>query len=566
MAGICTRLDGLPLAIELAAARVKLLPPQAMLFRLESRLPLLTGGARDLPARQRTLTNTLRWSHDLLDEGERRLFRRLSVFSGGCTLQAVEAVCEMADDPPIEMLEMLEALISKSLLRGEEDPGGEPRFTMLQTIREYASGRLEASGEGEDLRHAHAGYYLRLAEGAEPELWGPLQAARVKLLEIEQGNLRAAMSWALERKELEMAAGLGWALWRFWWIHGQLAEGRRWMEEALAKGADMPAALRARVLSVAGTMATGQSDYASAEPMLEESLTLFRELGDRRGITHALGSSGITAVRQKRRQRGILRFTEAADLFLEEGVNWGVAFMLSFQAMAWLDQGDTSRARPLAERGLALFREAEDGQGASVALYTLAVVARASSAHEQAKTLFKEGLEFAAGVGHGTIAAHCLRELAAIADSGDRMARAARLWGAAEALLETTEVTVYPYAPDHSLYQSQVNDTRARLGEQAFETAWSEGRAMTPQEAVEHALSGEEPALTSSPPANPAGLTHREVEVLRLVAEGLTDAQVAERLYISPRTVNNHLRSIYKKLGVPSRAAAARRAVQNGLL
>lgn len=568
VAGICARLDGLPLAIELAAARVKLLPPQAMLSRLEKRLPLLTGGARNLPERQRTLTNTLRWSHDLLDENEKQLFRRLSVFVGGCTLQAVETICEMAGDPPIEMLEALEALISKSLLRAEDCAGAEPRFTMLQTIREYATGRLEASGEAEEVRRAHAGHYLRLAEEAEPRLWGPGQAAQVKLLEAEQGNLRAAMSWSLQREDLKTAVGLGWALWRFWWIHGQLTEGRRRMEEALAQGADLSASLRAKALSAAGTMATGQSDHTSAEPMLEESLALFRELGDRRGITYALGSYGIAAARQGHHQRGILCFTEAAELFQEAGTKWGVGFMLVFQAMAWLGQGVPARAKPLVERGLELFREVDDIQGTSVALYTLAVVVQASSEHERAKGLFEEGLSLSSEAGDKTIVAHCLDGLAATAASEGGSERAARLWGAAEALLETTEVTAYPYTPDPSLYRSHVSSARARLGEEMFEAAWSEGRAMSAGQAAEYAWqrSPEPPTTQEAPCPDAAGLSVREVEVLRLVAEGLTDAQVAESLYVSPRTVGNHLRSIYRKLGVTSRTAAARRTVENRLV
>ena len=258
VAEICWRLDGLPLAIELAAARIKLLPPMAMLERLGSRLKLVTGGARNLPERQRTLRGTIEWSYTLLEEGERVLFARLAVFSGGRTLEAIEAVCDAKGDLPVDTLDGVSSLLDKSLLRQEEGLKGEPRFVMLETIHEYAREMLEASGEAEEVRRLHAEYFLALAEGAEPELTGPDQLACLERLEAEHDNMRAALNWSLE-KEPETAFRLAGMLARFWEIRSDFSEGSRWLEAALRQSGHpdtvTEAATRAKVLSEAGTFA-----------------------------------------------------------------------------------------------------------------------------------------------------------------------------------------------------------------------------------------------------------------------------------------------------------------------
>ena len=557
VAEICTRLDGLPLAIELAAARVKLLPPRSLLARLEPSLPLLKGGWLDLPARQKTLKNTLQWSHDLLEEEERRMFRRLSVFSGGGTPEAVEQV---AGEPEVEELDVMEALLDKSLLQRGKGARAEPRFAMLETVREYALEQLKANAEEDNYRRAHAEYYLALAEEAAPELRGPRQVTWAKRLDREQDNLRTAMRWLLEQEDLEQAVRLVWSLWLFWWIRGRFAEGRQYTEELLQKGKDLPAAPRARAAFVAGTIALGQSDSGPANALLRESLALFRKLADRRGTAHALASIGIAASRQGQYRRALTCFEEARVIFPEAEERWGAALMLTFSATARLGQGDPGRARPLAERGLAILREVGDAKATSFTLYTLAVAAQAEEHHERARPLLEESLKLSDKLGDATNIAHCLEGLASIAVSESQIARAARLWGAAETLLERIEPSVYPYTPDHHLYQSQ-SEARDRLGRKAFEGSWKEGRTMTASRAIEHALQRRQ-----EPESYTAGLTRREVEVLRLVADGLTDGQAAEQLHVSPRTVGNHLRSVYNKLGVPSRAAAARQAVERGLL
>jgi len=273
VAEICARLDGLPLAIELAAARIKLLSPQAMCSRLGNPLRFLTGGARDLPERQRTLRGAIAWSHALLDEGEQALFARLSVFSGGCVLDAVEAVCEAEGDLFVDVLEGLSSLLDKSLLRQEEMVEEEPRFVMLETIREYARERLEVSGEAEEIRRLHAEYFVALAEQGASEQQGPEEAAWLERLDLEHDNMRAALSWMLESEEAGAGLRLSGALWRFWWMRGHYSEGRRWLEEALAKDG-RASAVRAKALEAVGWLADDQGDIDRAVAAAEEGLSL----------------------------------------------------------------------------------------------------------------------------------------------------------------------------------------------------------------------------------------------------------------------------------------------------
>jgi predicted ATPase/DNA-binding XRE family transcriptional regulator len=492
VADICRRLDGIPLAIELAAARVGTLAVGQIASRIRDPLKLLTGGARIATSRQQTLRGALNWSYDLLSECERKLFARLSAFSGGWTLEAAEAVGAGGDIEENDILDLLGRLVDKSLAVAEAIEDSSVRYRMLEPVRQYGRERLKESGEIETVLGRHAALFLALAEEAEPELRRAQQISWLEHLEKEQDNLRAAMAWLLESGGSEQAARLGWALWLFWWIRGRFTEGRRWMEEVLSRGAAMPASARAKALFVAGTMASGQADFRSAELLLEESLSLFRQLGDKRGVAHALGSAGLVALGQKQHERGTVYFQEGADLFLEVGDKWGAGIMLCFLAVAWFNRGDPARAKRLAERGLALSREVGDRQGTSATLYVLARLAQAERNHEHARRLFQKGLELSAEVGDETNVAYCLEGLAAIVASEERLVRAARLWGAAEALLEKIEATAYPYAPDRSIYQRQVTTAHAGLDQETWAEAWAEGRAMTTQQAVAYALKDNE--------------------------------------------------------------------------
>jgi predicted ATPase/class 3 adenylate cyclase len=275
VAEICHRLDGLPLAIELAAARIKLLTVQAMLARLGNRLRLLTGGARDLPERQRTLRSTIEWSYGLLEEGEKVLFARLSAFAGGRTLEAMEAICDAGGDLAVDVLDGLTSLVDKSLLKQEEGAGGEPRFVMLETIHEFAREKLRESGEAEDIRRLHAEYFLALAEEAEPAVEGEQQPAWLDRLEEEHDNIRAALSWSLgQDRDPELALQMGAALGEFWYLRGHFSEARRWLEEALAESGGTPTAAHARSLQRVSWLAFLQGDLDRAEEASEEGLGL----------------------------------------------------------------------------------------------------------------------------------------------------------------------------------------------------------------------------------------------------------------------------------------------------
>jgi predicted ATPase/DNA-binding CsgD family transcriptional regulator len=598
---ICVRLDGLPLAIELAVARIKLLPPQSMLAQLKQhRLRLLRGGARDLPARQQTLRNAIEWSHDLLYAGEQSLFRRLSVFGGGCTLEAAESVCTAIDEPPVDILDGLTSLIDKSLLRQVEQAGGEPRVRMLQTIREYALECLAASGEAMQIQNAHAVYYLALAEEAEPRLTSGEQRLWLDRLEAEHDNLRAALRWSLEQGESAMALRLGGALWPFWHVRGYLSEGRRWLEDALAGGGSASASVRAKALNGAGTLAHYQSDYGRAAELCGKSLQLSRQLEDKKGIASALNGLALVARSGERYAAARGMYEEAREMFRELGDEWGVAHSLHYEGISVWQQGKHAEARPLLEKSLKLYRELGDRQGIAGVLHLLRV---AQDDYETARAMCEESVhicreigdkrgmargliglgEVALGQGDFPTARAAYQESTAIFEElGDKWflavsldglagviaaegqsTRAAKLLGAAEALLEAIGAPLPLHCrPAHERTLAAI---RARLDDKSLAAAWAEGRAMTPEQAVA-ALEqlGVEPYTASSSFA--AGLTAREVEVLRLVATGLTDAQVAEKLFISLRTVNAHLRSIYAKLGVGSRSAATRYAVEHELI
>jgi predicted ATPase len=433
---ICAHLDGLPLAIELAAARMKLFTPQALLARLGQRFQVLTSMARDIPARQQTLRNTIEWSYTLLDSYEQRLFCWLSVFVGGCTLEAVESVCSQAGNETGQVLDGVASLTDKSLLQ-QREVGEEPRLVMLETIREYGLEQLAARGETDVARQTHAAYYLALAEECVPGLLGPEEVVWLGRLEREHDNLRAAMQWLLERIEvrqyMEMALRLGGALHRFWRMSGHSSEGRSYLERALANSRGSTAAVRAEALNVAADLALfDQYDHAQAERLARESLAVYRELGDKRGIAtslsllgwvaqrqfkrveaHALHEEGLALSRELGDKRGVakalydlsyLAFSqgdygrsyalkeESLALYRELGDEWSIAFLLLQVVSVASYQGDYDKAYPLAEEGLALFRELEDKEGIADALFALGGVILNQGDYAKAGSLLEEGL------------------------------------------------------------------------------------------------------------------------------------------------------------------------------
>jgi tetratricopeptide (TPR) repeat protein len=526
------RLDGLPLAIELAAARIKMLPPKAMLERLGSRLKLLTGGARDLPERQRTLRATIEWSFALLDEGEQVLFGRLAVFSGGRTLEAIEAICDAEGDLPMDAFDGVSSLLDKSLIRQEEGPGGEPRFVMLETVHEFAREKLERSGEAESIKRAHAEYFLTLAEEADPELRGANQLQWLERLEAEHDNMRAALSWALERNEAEVALKLGGALSSFWLLRDYHSEGRRWLEEALAiEGRGSPES-RAMALAGAGWLASDQGDLdrakeaceeglelleheereaseakltllaglgwvawqrgelGQASELLEEGLAMSREMSDTWWLAFALFSLAIVPQSLGDYERATELYEQSMDLFREQGDKQSLAFCLNNLAMTVFSQGDLGRAEKLTEESVALHRELGSRGGVSTGLYNLGWIALLQDDLGRAADLYRESLSLSWDTGMNPLVEMALEGFACLAGAEGAAERAARLWGAAQALHETKGI---PRDIDFlTEADARISAVRTGMGEEKWEEAWRKGRAMTLDKAVSYAMEGEE--------------------------------------------------------------------------
>ena len=494
VAAICWRLAGLPLALELAAARVRLLSPASLLMRLDRALS--TGWTRDLPERQRTMSATLDWSHDLLCKSERMLFRRLSIFYGGFTLGAAEAV-GAADDLGTEaVLDLLGELVDQSLVTVQRSTeGGEVRYGMLEPVRQYAHEKLEESGEAGVVGRSHASFFLALAERAYPELMGARQVDWLERLDQDHGNLMAAVSWALDTGDAETAARLGLALWLFWMIRGYQREGRRWMEALLAF--DLSPALRAKVLVSVASLAYGYGDYEWCERYSEESLELSRQLGDTLRVAWAEFGLGVASLSKADHESATPHLQESLRSFREIGEDFGVARATICLGMVALMRGNLSRATEAFEEGLTVARRIGDKTGACITLYNLAQVFLSRGDHDHAATLFEEGVTLSEQVADRANVAYCLEGLATVAGAQGKAERSARLFGAAEGLLEVLGAPVYTYyKPDPSLYERTVHATRSRLGEAAFEEARERGRAMTSEQAVEYALGREEASPT----------------------------------------------------------------------
>jgi predicted ATPase/transcriptional regulator with XRE-family HTH domain len=506
VAAICRRLDGLPLAIELAAARSAVLPPAALLARLERGLGVLGGGARDLPARQRTLRDTIAWSYDLLAPAEQALLRQLGVFAGGWTLDAAEQVCAPAGGDPDAptVLEGMAALLDHNLvvrqvLRLEDAgqpeasphlaPPGEPRFGMLETIRAFAQERLaehEATGEGARCRDRHAAYYLHLAETAGPELRGPQQVAWLARLEHELPNLRAALAWSYDGGDPVLGLRLAVALDRFWQYHFYLREGIAWLERGLSEPA-APAPLRARALALAGWLARTANDLAGATQLLEESLALYRQLGDLPGLTDALDSLGDTAYFGGDHERAWALHEENLSLRRALGDRWGEAMSLNSLGWAALAAGDHDRAASLLEEGLAIVRELGDQRGIAMILGSRGLLDL--DRHDGAAALadLTASLQLFVQLHNRLDIMLSLLGLAAAASLLGHAAAAARFHGAAEQQAKPDDIDLASLFWQR-YYAPHLAAARARLGTAAWAAGLAAGRALTPDEATAEAL------------------------------------------------------------------------------
>ena len=676
VAEICRRLDGLPLALELAAARIRLFSPQALKSRLDKSLPLLTGGSRDLPARHETLRNAIGWSYNLLDGVEQLLFRRMSVFAGGCTL---DAAIYLAADSALEAgesLDRLESLIDKNLLRQREQSDGEPRFWMLATIREYALEKLAEAGQKEETRQAHARFVLALAEQAKPHLRGAQQESWFSMLEREHDNFRAALTFLMGHEgsggsDLKEGARLASTLSWFWYVRGHYTEGRKWLDMAVSaldretQVGDEAASredlsLRVDVLRSAGTLAYMQSDHEQAIeltkrsleiarrvgdklmmaralnnlgtvldqqgdvkqalPFHEESLQIRRELGDRPGMALVMSNLALVVERQGDYARANSLCEESIDMAREAGDSTNLAsyiynrgriayrlgdldraedalleslalsrevgfkagelWSLSELGMVLCDRGDIEKAKEILEHGMDLSKEAGDVTETSWILVGRARIALLKRDYEQARSLLQEALRLRLRLREFNISTVDTVDWLAIAElhaahhekGKERARRAAILFGATEARRKSAG------APMSQVWREQhaqaLHEARTLLGRQAYSAAWAEGQALGFEDTIrlgvrELPVGGSitlaQPQLLQANPEDEHDLTSRELEVLRLIAAGLTNKEIGERLVVSPRTVQAHLYRIFGKLDVTTRSAATRYALERGL-
>jgi non-specific serine/threonine protein kinase len=548
------------------------------------------------------------WSYDLLSEQERVLLRRLSVFAGGWALEAAEAVCSGTGVEASDILDLLTSLVDKSLVNVEPQDG-EARYRLLETVRQYGRDRLEESGEASVVRGGHRDWYLALAERADSGLRGPEQAAWAKQLEAEHDNLRAALEWSTA-DESDPGAGprLASALMWFWLMHAYVSEGREWLEKMVSRASGVSASLRARVMCGAGALsqklgeyehararlagsldlfrqlddpwgagfalhflghvAGAQGDFAQATRMFEESLALFRGTGDKGGCAFTLDCWGGAMISRGDYDQAVSLYEESVALFRAIGNKWEVPGPLSGLGLAAAARGDYVRATALLEESLALSRDKGPRVGPTPLLRLGRVVFRQGN-YERAAALFKESLVLRKERGDKDGVAACLDALAGVAVTQGRPERAARLFGAADVLRETIH-TVVPQAQREE-YDRNMATLRARLDETALAAAWAAGRAMTLEQAIDDALALDEASPRPGKKADrptPGDrldlLTAREREVAALIAQGLTNREIASRLVIAERTAEGHVQSILNKLGFNSRAQIAAWAVQQG--
>jgi predicted ATPase/DNA-binding CsgD family transcriptional regulator len=578
VARICIDLDGLPLAIELAAARIKLLSPSALLARLNQRLALLTGGPQDAPARQRTLRDEIAWSYNLLAPGEQAIFRCLAVFVGGFTLAAAHAVANARADLGVDFLDGITTLLDQSLVKSLDRPDGAARLGMLETIREYGQEQLEIAGELADTRRAFVQYYLALAEAGAPALHGAGQAAVLAQLTLEYANLQMALAWSHTTQGMgQVALRLASALFDYWLTTGRWHEGRTWLEGALAETtADQRTELRAGTLSRAGALAYLQGDYEVAQRQTEEAVDIARELPAPKVLALSLLGLGWLALEHQNRVLAITYLEEALALARALGDRYEISSELVHLGSAMCEQGDYAKAQLLYEEGLALFVELGLDFDIADGHYYLGQAARLQGDYTRAWALFRESLARwrALGLTQWGWIAECLDAMAMICIAQKHLVEAGRLAGAAEALRNL--IGTPAASRSRSAFVADFSTVRSQEDRSRFDQGWAKGNELSSEEAMDYALSlpaelgaARLPARTPAGAAltpYPANLTGREVEILRLLAQGLTYAQIADQLIITRRTVNGHVTSIYSKLGVNGRAAAARSAQEYRLL
>jgi predicted ATPase/DNA-binding CsgD family transcriptional regulator len=577
VAELCVRLDGLPLAIELAAARTQLLSPQMILERLEQRLSLLHWEAQDLPVRQHTLRSAIAWSNELLTPDERILFRRLGVFVGGFTLEAAEAIAADAPHQSIDVLESLASLVDKNLVLSEEDGEGGHRFRFLESVRDFALEQVTSCDEGDAVRDAHARYFLALAEQAAPELVGPAQRAWFLRLEQEHDNLRAGLRWLWDRGEDERAFRLARALGYFWEVRGYLIEGQDALERALERMPSASPRLRATVLNRLGSLLLWQGETERSRVVLQEALALGRTLEDSniiaRALTHLGRRANYGGLSAEDLREAIDLLQEALTLRQQIQDKRGAANIRTQLAGIALGQRAYEQAERLGHEALSTYREVGDDAGATVPLVLLGMVAGEQGDIEGAVAHMQQGVESSMRLRDrrlllmvSTMAVWWLAE-----EQGDSE-QLAVLLGAAEAMHDVIEPVTSGWRKSRTPQAAAALE--ARLGKDRWEAAFREGRSLSFSqigELVSLVLKevGEGNSVTQESSGAGRGhllLSKREAEALSLIAEGLTNKEIARRLILTENTVKTHVTSLFNKLAVDSRAQAVAVAAHEGLL
>ena len=562
---ISERLDGLPLALELAAALVRVLSVTEIADRLDGALQLLVAD-RGTPARHRSLEATFDSGHDLLSAAEQNLFRRLAVFRGGFTLAAAEAVCADSELPAGQVLRVLSLLVEKSLVIADPTDGT-TRYRLLEVVRQYADERRLAAGEFENSVPArHATYFSALAAEAERGYSGANEGRWFDRLGTEHDNLRAALSWLVRQPDDgPEAAQLAAALWPFWFARGFSTEGIGWLRAVIDKTGPDHLLARARALIGMVVLAVFQEDYDLAWASGQESLSIFRTLDDADGIASSLTSLSTAAVSARRNDVDVASMVaEARSLEPRLQDRRVQAYLRDIEGVLALQSGDPLLAISHWQEALALHRKIHNSLGAAFILANLGLLGARLGDRERSAGWLVDGLQMSRDLGYKLIIQYCLIGLGKLAADAGRLERSARLWGAADGMAEAYGGHFTRAGREIIDYEHELSVVQQQLNQAQWSAAWSEGRRLTADQAVAYALD-EDKSPVPLDQRHPGGLTDREVEVLRLVTAGLTSAEVGRRLFLSPRTVDWHLSSIYSKLGVRSRTEAARFAIRHGL-
>jgi predicted ATPase/DNA-binding CsgD family transcriptional regulator len=605
VAAICHHVDGLPLAIELAAARVNHLSPAALLDRLEQpgtgRLPLLTGGPRDQPARLRTMRDTIAWSYALLDSAEQALLQGLAVFAGGFSVEAAEwvagdglRVMDRAGDvprtnpqpatplppkPPFtgggslpqpDTLDCIGSLVAQSLVRYEGDLGDEPRYMMLETIREFGLGQLAASGREAAARSRHADWCLAFAERTGPHAKEADVDDLLEDLEREHPNLRAALGWLAEQGDGPRLLRLAGALWPFWQQHAYYREGHTWLDVALDLGREAPATVRVGALTGAGTLSWYLRDVPGAMRRHEEALSLAREIGDRKSEAFSLINLGAQIDALGERDRAMASTEAGLAIAREiEEPEPAVLALANLAEMIWL-QGREAEAAVRYEEALTLAREHRVDWVVPAILLGLGMTTLDLRDYQRAAAFLQESLELGSARGNTVDVINTMEGLVKLASATGHMQRAARLFGAADRLREEIAMPLLPF--EIAAFEPALQTLRNALGAESFAAARASGHALSRQEAIEEALSvRSDPVETSALSAEHQlaathGLTARELEVLRLLAAGQSNREIGDVLFISHSTAARHVANIFSKLDVGTRAQATAYAHEHELL